>query len=137
MYAVTDIFDHSSHIAAVRGNDGCVDCHRDPEVARTRESAIACKGCHEGMSVTGSVVKPLPGGIVGFAGGYMDAMHGLCIECHKQTVAEGTIEVGKDFDKCVTCHLERQMPGPPVVNESLLVAGNRPAGDARAGEGGA
>jgi len=137
MYAMTDTFDHSSHIEAVRGNDGCVDCHRDPAAVKTRDSAISCHGCHEGMSVAGSVVALSPDGIVGHAVGYMDAMHGLCITCHKQTVEEGRVEVSKAFADCATCHLERQLPGPPEVDPSVLVAGNLPAGEAAEEEDGA
>jgi len=124
MYAVTDIFDHSSHVEAVRGNDGCADCHREPDGAKNRSTALDCKGCHAGMMVAGSVVKPPEAGMEGFAVGYMDAMHGLCITCHEQTVAEGLVKVGEDFARCSTCHLERRLPGPPVL-DSLLLAGNR------------
>ncbi len=135
MYAVTDIFDHSSHVAAVRGNNGCTDCHRDPEGAKGRATALACTGCHAGMLVAGSVVKPPETGMEGFATGYMDAMHGLCVTCHEQTVAEGVVKVGEDFARCSTCHEERRLPGPPMPDLTLLAEARSGAGG-ETGEGG-
>jgi len=132
MYAVTDIFDHSSHIAAVRGNDGCTDCHREPEGAKTRETALGCIGCHKTMLVEGSTIEPVEAGLEGYAVGYMDAMHGLCVDCHKQVLAEGRIQVAADFANCSTCHLERRLPAPPMPDHMLL-AEHRPAGGSGAG----
>ncbi len=35
--------------------------------------------------------------------GYMDAMHGLCITCHRERKA--SLEVTReDFDECAFCH---------------------------------
>jgi hypothetical protein len=129
MYAVTDIFDHTSHVAAVRGNDGCTDCHRDLQGAKDRDNALACTGCHKPMMVAGSVVQPPEAGMEGFAVGYMDAMHGLCVTCHEQTVAEGLVQVGEDFARCATCHHDLQLPGPPAVDPVLLAEARSGAGD--------
>ena len=118
----------------MRGNDGCTDCHWDPEGAKTRDTALACKGCHATMIAGGSVVAPPEAGLEGYASGYMDAMHGLCVTCHEQVLAEGLVQVGEDFARCSTCHHERRLPGPPMVDPQVLVAGNRSAAKPGAGK---
>jgi hypothetical protein len=66
----TDTFDHASHVRHHGGNQGCVECHTDPSVARNRETAKSCDQCH-------------PGEKTGIAPGYTDALHSLCIKCHE------------------------------------------------------
>jgi hypothetical protein len=39
----------------------------------------------------------------GLAAGYRDAMHGLCLECHRQQVAESAAEA-PFLDRCDCCH---------------------------------
>jgi Ni/Fe-hydrogenase subunit HybB-like protein len=135
MYAVTDIFDHGSHVEALRGNDGCADCHRDPQAAKDRSTALTCTGCHAGMVVAGSVVRPPEKGLDGFTPSYMDAMHGLCVTCHEQVVREGTVEVAAHFSNCATCHHDLKLPGPPMPERTLLAEARTGSAD-RPGEGG-
>ena len=55
------------------------------------------------MVQDGSVVslKEKPSG---YAAGYMQAMHGLCITCHEQTLAEAPQDYAKGFADCANCH---------------------------------
>ena len=46
MYSPTDIFDHTAHVGQLGGNDGCVRCHEDPALPRTRETVKGCEQCH-------------------------------------------------------------------------------------------
>ncbi|MFH1418164.1 MAG: NrfD/PsrC family molybdoenzyme membrane anchor subunit [Planctomycetota bacterium] len=101
MYETTDTFDHALHIGSLGNNDACVKCHEEEPARKTRETAKACQACHKEMVVPGSRISPPARGSTGFAPGYMDAMHGLCIGCHT--------EVAKARDmphhaRCDTCH---------------------------------
>ena len=104
MYIATDIFDHLFHVSKLEGNDGCADCHQDTRELKSRDTALACAECHEEMIVADSPVKLPKGGMQGIAAGYMDAMHGLCITCHEQTLTESPREYGPDFAECAHCH---------------------------------
>ena len=104
MYLSTDIFDHAFHISKLKGNDGCADCHQDATQVKTRDTALGCIECHEDMTVADSPINPAKGGIKGFAAGYMDAMHGLCITCHEQELTESPLKHGADFAECAHCH---------------------------------
>jgi Ni/Fe-hydrogenase subunit HybB-like protein len=101
MYEPTDTFDHTYHVAKVGGNDGCVKCHADNPARKTRQNAKACGQCHADMIVTEARIAPPEHGMTGFAVSYMDAMHGLCITCHKE-VAHA--EDKPHHDRCDTCH---------------------------------
>ena len=104
MYLATDIFNHATHAGKLGGNSGCARCHVDAGQARTRATAKPCADCHQDMLIRGSVVMPPEGGIRGFAAGYMDAMHGLCITCHKQKLAQEPAAVPQGFADCASCH---------------------------------
>lgn len=104
MYTVTDTFDHSSHLTHFGGNDGCVRCHEGVSGFKTRENATSCGECHEGMVVLGSRIEPAESGLGGYAVGFMDAMHGLCIGCHEERVAEQPERYPVTFAECATCH---------------------------------
>lgn len=104
MYLTSDIFDHNSHVAELGGNAGCGECHDQTAGAKTRQSAIACAECHQDMLVADAAVAPPEGGLRGFATGYMDAMHGLCIDCHQRMRADRPGDFRPDFAECATCH---------------------------------
>ena len=80
MYADTDTFVHTSHTAELGGNAGCVRCHADPARIKSRDATTSCLDCHTGMVAAGSRIQLPEEGMTGFAAGYMDAMHGLCIK---------------------------------------------------------
>jgi Ni/Fe-hydrogenase subunit HybB-like protein len=104
MYLTTDTFSHSAHIARLGRNSGCSRCHTDAAQVKTRETAKPCAACHQGMVPAGSIIRPPQGGSLGLAAGYLEAMHGLCVTCHKQKLAEEPQRYGRGFADCATCH---------------------------------
>jgi hypothetical protein len=103
MYEPTDIFIHASHVAKLNGNEGCVKCHADTAVAKTRETATDCSHCHNDQ-IAGSAVIEAPEPRWGAAAGYMDAMHGLCITCHENAVEKSPQQYAENLPRCDTCH---------------------------------
>ena len=56
------------------------------------------------MRAEGSLIRaPERAEEEGIAPGYMEAMHGLCISCHKKN-DEKRAEYGPAFERCATCH---------------------------------
>jgi Ni/Fe-hydrogenase subunit HybB-like protein len=104
MYLMTDTFNHSVHIARLDGNSGCGKCHADAAQAKTRMTAKACGECHQDETPAESIIHPPEKGMDGQAVGYMEAMHGLCITCHKQKPAEEPQKYRQGFDDCANCH---------------------------------
>jgi hypothetical protein len=113
MWSATDIFDHDDHLTTLErfgARDPCAACHPD-QVARDRQTASSCTvaGCHLNdlaLLRTGARVRPDDPDRPRFAVGYMDAMHVLCIDCHRERAPE----LGKPrHGDCATCH--RDAPG--------------------------
>ncbi|HXK36432.1 MAG TPA: cytochrome c3 family protein, partial [Candidatus Paceibacterota bacterium] len=104
MYNTTDIFRHDSHVVKLGGNKGCIRCHRDTNQVKDRATATACSKCHAEVPLEETVVHPKEGTQKGVAAGYLDAMHGLCITCHREMVQKSPKEYGPDFARCTTCH---------------------------------
>jgi hypothetical protein len=111
MYLAVDIFDHDSHVVHKRGNAGCVECHTDPTAEKVRETAKACRECHETMRPEGTLVEIPEEEQSTNALGYMDAMHELCIGCHEEemeTRSEADGDPASDLTLCTNCH--RDLP---------------------------
>lgn len=107
MYKATDIFAHDSHVAHLGGNASCRSCHDSSAGAKTRQSAAQCQECHSAMLAENSRIAPLAGGIAGFAPGYRDAMHGLCLPCHVEKEKRDIEESGaihEILSRCDVCH---------------------------------
>jgi Ni/Fe-hydrogenase subunit HybB-like protein len=104
MYRRTDIFDHLSHHRKLGGNASCARCHRDSAQVKSRQTATPCAKCHADMLVPGTRIPPPQEGLRGFAPGYMNAMHGLCIGCHKESARADERRFGRRFAECATCH---------------------------------
>jgi hypothetical protein len=104
MYLVTDTFDHGAHVVHLEGNEGCVRCHEDATLPKTRATARACQECHADMLVEGSRVALPEEGLSGFAPGYMTAMHELCVTCHEEKVLEDPQRYPESFAECASCH---------------------------------
>ncbi len=104
MYTTTDIFDHSSHIQKLGGNQGCVRCHQDQSEIKARNTSLACAECHTSMVVQDTFIKLPKKEMRGFAVGYMDAMHGMCITCHQQKIEKESHKYGSNFADCTNCH---------------------------------
>jgi hypothetical protein len=123
MYAETDTFVHTSHVAELGGNGGCVRCHDDPARIKSRDATTSCLDCHTGMVAAASRIQMPETGMTGFATGYMDAMHGLCIKCHEEKFEKEPATYGAEFARCTNCHRDtdgsglRQM-APHVVKEA-------------------
>jgi Ni/Fe-hydrogenase subunit HybB-like protein len=114
-YASTDIFSHSSHIDKLGKNESCTRCHPDMGRAKNRDNSKACAKCHAGMTVKTSIIKNPKGRMQGYAVGYMDAMHGLCIACHHRKTEEKCEQYGSNFDKCATCHRDPDIFRPQHI----------------------
>jgi Ni/Fe-hydrogenase subunit HybB-like protein len=125
MYLATDTFSHSSHIAQMDKNSGCRQCHRDATQAKTRKTAKACGVCHQDMLQAGSIIRPPENGTDGQAPGYMEAMHKLCITCHKQKLTEEPQNYRQGFADCATCH--RDIDGTSLRHMSPYVASDSDA----------
>jgi len=102
MYSPTDTFDHQSHVARLGGDAGCARCHPDTGLAKTRASATPCRTCHVTMQVAGSRVRPERQD--GIAASYLDAMHGLCIDCHEERMKLEPALHPSEFARCRNCH---------------------------------
>jgi len=104
MYSPTDIFDHASHVDKLDGNRGCRQCHADTQQVKDRPSSTACTECHAEMRVESPWVPISDDGRRGLAAGYMQAMHGLCIECHEVKLEEAPEAHPANFAECQSCH---------------------------------
>ncbi len=129
MYIETDIFGHGSHVARLDGNDGCTRCHEDSSRIKSRDTTKGCLDCHTEMVATESRIELGEEGMTGRAAGYMDAMHGLCIGCHKEKVETEPATYAEEFSTCTHCHRDtdgselRQMA--PYAKETIASLGAR------------
>ena len=62
--------------------------------------------------------------MTGFAAGYMDAMHGLCIKCHEEKVEKEPAVFDPEFARCTSCHRDANGSGlremaPHVIKETI------------------
>lgn len=123
MYVETDTFVHATHTAELGDNASCVRCHDEPARIKSRDATTGCLDCHTGMVAAESRIQLPEKGMTGFATGYMDAMHGLCIKCHEEKVEQEPATYGAEFARCTSCHRDtdgselREM-APHVVKEA-------------------
>lgn len=118
MYEVTDTFNHTLHVARLGDNASCATCHADDPARKTRATAKACQTCHADMIVRGSRIKPPQQGLTGYAVGYMEAMHALCIGCHEDQAKKD--KKHSYLPLCSTCHKPEIAPVqgmPPSMAE--------------------
>jgi len=117
MYTETDVFGHDWHTDALGGNIACNQCH-DPLVNRQASSAKKCQDCHLDLLPGDTTTAPDDY----MADSYTDAMHKLCIECHKKKAAE--IVEKPDLARCPTCH--QSSPAPYLKPDvTIELAGRR------------
>jgi Ni/Fe-hydrogenase subunit HybB-like protein len=114
MWSATDLFGHDEHVRTLErfgAREPCDACHPEGDQPKARETAARCtvEGCHEhelALYREGSRVHIDDVSRARYAAGYMDAMHTLCIDCHKEKAAE----IGRPHHAdCATCH--RSAPG--------------------------
>ncbi len=97
MYLPADAFRHDWHSKADGGGLPCAECH-NPAQNKTAKSAKKCDECHKDLfpkNVTITVDSY-------DAPAYTDAMHILCIDCHKRKSTE--LENKEDLWRCPKCH---------------------------------
>lgn len=130
MYVPTPLFDHGVHEAALGGSGSCGECHAGAAV-KSYEEATACAECHDvaeeaapvgaastttavtetagatAVATAPAAVSPIidpPADHWADAPGYMDALHGLCVECHERILAESPDAYPAELARCGTCH---------------------------------
>ena len=93
------IFDHTSHEIHLGGKWSCAECH-DMSLPKNASNSKGCVECHmEDMGIK-------PGDKIFYdyhARSYTDAMHDLCVECHKETAPHAE---NPRMGECSFCHQE-------------------------------
>lgn len=93
----TPVFNHGFHEKKLGGNDSCTQCH-EQGVVRSRENSKPCDQCHaRDMGMT-----PAPAGqrFDFMAAGYVDAMHGMCLTCHREEAERSKRPKSAECDAC-------------------------------------
>jgi len=141
MYDPVSTFDHGIHVDRLGGNQGCVECHTGETSVKSYETITECSDCHRNDIAQRAFVEAPPARW-GEAVGYMDAMHGLCVECHEREARLAPDQRPENLDRCMTCHnvdwrddVQRMQPRPRSAER--VAGGSGPAvGPAGQGEGG-
>jgi len=93
------IFKHSFHQEKLKGKYSCTECHKSNQ-AKNLENSKKCEDCHkEDMNNICNTDK----GFSFMALSYKDAMHKLCISCHKKEEERLT---NIKLSECKHCHQE-------------------------------
>jgi Ni/Fe-hydrogenase subunit HybB-like protein len=103
MYEPTSVFAHPSHVRALGGNAGCRECHDEGGAPRGYDTATPCAECHADLVAAGAFV-PAPDDRWAAAVGYVEAMHGVCRECHARERRREPERYATTLDRCDTCH---------------------------------
>jgi hypothetical protein len=117
------IFDHDRHQRLVAEEEGfsgpfpenftCLHCHTEGQ-AKTADNAKACIECHQ--KDPGWERASDGNANLALAASYLGAMHGTCIDCHK----EKALELDRpELQDCSTCH---QSLGPRSVSGQHVLA---------------
>jgi len=101
MYSTVSVFDHEGHQVRLGSARSCTECHPNPD---TKKENIACSECHPHM-----VPEDGRNEFDCQAAGYLDALHGLCLECHRESAEEAE---RPELPLCGTCHTGSAAPGP-------------------------
>lgn len=109
MYLESDIFSHTMHIKEEKGNAGCQKCHKNSAVKKNRETSVPCRECHDKMKIDNSFIQ-IQSSWKGFATGYKQAMHGLCLKCHEQKEKAAGKKFRMGISGCATCHKDSLAP---------------------------
>ena len=115
----TSIFDHSNHVAHLNGKWSCAECH-DARRPKNLDNSKSCDGCHrEDMNLK----APKSGRYDFHARSYTDAMHGLCVSCHRRQDERKQSHTAD----CAFCHKQHK-PGSDTTQRalSLLTGDMRP-----------
>jgi Zn finger protein HypA/HybF involved in hydrogenase expression len=99
MYATGDAFRHDWHADPDGANLACVECHPSSQ-QRVASTAKTCDKCHTDMIPKGAEIKVEQYS----APAYVDAMHGVCVDCHRSRSARKA--EWEKLPMCPTCHAE-------------------------------
>lgn len=102
MYRSVSIFNHEYHKTVLNGNKSCNECHPAGQ-SKSKTTAKACVDCHT------KIFQNLDTGKPDFyhARSYVDAMHTLCTECHRE---QGKTTGNERLSRCGTCHVNPTRP---------------------------
>jgi hypothetical protein len=89
MYRSADAFGHDWHASASGGGIACTGCH-DAARERNAEHAKECDACHKDLMPSGAKIE-----VDSYdAPSYADAMHGICVACHRKKAEEAAATQG-------------------------------------------
>lgn len=103
MYEPRSTFDHELHEERMGGSESCTQCHTGESEVKSYETVTECSECHRNEIADRAFIEA-PDARWDDAVGYMDAMHSLCVECHKREAARGQADVPENLNRCMTCH---------------------------------
>jgi len=97
MYSPSDAFKHDWHSDPDGAALACDRCHPKGQ-RKEAATAATCDRCHLDLIPAGAAIK-----VDNYiAPSYTDAMHILCVECHKKKAAE--LADKKELARCPACH---------------------------------
>jgi hypothetical protein len=102
MYRPTDTFDHRLHEARLGSKAGCATCHLD-DAEKDAAHTKPCLECHTRMFPVNARIQPQHPPRLAAAPGYVPALHGLCIECHRERAQDARLHMPA-LGECATCH---------------------------------
>ncbi len=103
MFEARSVFDHDIHAAKLGGNEGCTECHTGGDQVKSYETITECSDCHRNEIARRSFLEA-PEDHWKEAVGYVDAMHGLCVECHEREALKVGEDHPENLNRCMTCH---------------------------------
>lgn len=107
-----DAFKHDWHSSPQGANIACFKCHAEGQSKRS-ETALKCEQCHKDMIPVGSEIKVEKY----VTPSYSEAMHLLCIDCHKAHI--DTLN-NMNLDKCPSCHKNKPAQQITAVEISIV-----------------
>ncbi|MDA3843963.1 MAG: polysulfide reductase NrfD [Candidatus Kapabacteria bacterium] len=132
MYSEGDGFKHDWHSSSAGAGQSCFKCH-DQNVSKgkgfiksIKKAKDLCLECHEDMFVKNSNIDKYE---TFKTASYADAMHGLCVNCHEETLkTDSTLKRLKpNLANCSNCHKDdyelkvKQMRGKKLMNKSVIL----------------
>lgn len=97
MYTTADAFKHDWHASPSGGNITCNECHPTGQ-ERLTATAQKCDVCHKDLYPVQAAFSVEQYNALS----YTDAMHSLCVDCHRNKELEFVEK--KDLDRCANCH---------------------------------
>jgi len=99
MYTPTDVFGHDWHANPEGGRLACNQCHTENQ-ERSEANAKKCDQCHTDLIPAAATIK-----VDSYsAPAYVDAMHELCVTCHRERAAADTTRAAMAL--CTACHAD-------------------------------